>query len=61
MKLCEFEKNEYFSNYENDKIKLLCKLNDIDNPIINENNCGRLQIILDEIKTDLDENSITKK
>ena len=61
MEVCEFQKNEYYSNYENDKIKLLCKLNDIDNPIINENNCGRLQIILDEIKTDLEENSITKK
>ena len=61
MKVCEFEKNEYYSNYENDKIKLLCKLNDIDNPIINENNCGRLQIILDEIKSDLEENLITKK
>ena len=61
MKVCEFEKNEYYSNYENDKIKLLCKLNDIDNPIINENNCGKLQIILDEIKSDLEEYSITKK
>ena len=54
MKVCEFETNEYYSNYENDKIKLLCKLNDPDNPIINENNCGKLQIILDDIKTDLE-------
>ena len=61
MEECEFEKNEYYSNYENDKIKLLCKLNDTDNPIINENNCGKLQIILDEIKSDLEESSITKK
>ena len=61
MKVCEFEKNEYYSNYENDKIKLLCKLNDIDNPIINENNCGKLQIILDEIRNDLEEYSITKR
>ena len=61
MKVCEFEKNEYYSNYENDKIKLLCKLNDPDNPIINENNCGKLQIILDDIKNDLEENLITKK
>ena len=61
MKVCEFEKNEYFSNYENNKIKLLCELNDINNPMINENNCGKLQIILDEIKDDLAESSITKK
>jgi len=61
MKVCEFETNEYYSNYENDKIKLLCKLNDPDNPIINENNCGKLQIILDDIKTDLEEKTITKK
>ena len=61
MKICEFEKSEYYSNYENDKIKLLCKLNDPDKPIINESNCGKLQIILDDIKTDLEENLITKK
>ena len=61
MKVSEYEKNEYYSNYENDKIKLLCKLNDIDNPIISENNCGKLQIILDEIRNDLEEYSITKR
>ena len=61
MKVCEFEKNEYYSNFENDKIKLLCNLNDPEKPIINENNCGKLQIILDDIRADLEENLISKK
>jgi len=60
MKECEFEKNEYYSNSENDKIKLLCNLNDQEKPIINENNCGKLQIILDDIRADLEENLISK-
>ena len=60
MTVCEFEKKEYFSNSENNKIKLLCKLNEAEKPIINENNCGKLQIILDEIRVDLEENLITK-
>ena len=60
MTVCEFEKKEYFSNSENNKIKLLCKLNEPEKPIINENNCGKLQIILDEIRVDLEENLITK-
>ena len=61
MKVCEFEKNEYYSNSENDKIKLLCYLNDQEKPIINESNCGKLQIILDDIRADLEENLISKK
>ena len=61
MKVCEFEKNEYYSNAENDKIKLLCNLNDQEKPLINENNCGKLQIILDDIRGDLEENLISKK
>jgi len=61
MKVCEFEKNEYYSNSENDKIKLLCHLNNPDKPILNDNNCGKLQIFLDDIKVDLEENLITKK
>jgi len=60
MKVCEFEKNEYYSNSENDKIKLLCSLNDPEKPIINENNRGKLQIILDDIRADLEENLISK-
>ena len=59
IKICEFDKNEFFSNCENDKIKLLCKLNEQE--IINENNCGKLDVVLDEIKNDLEEYSITKR
>ena len=61
MKICEFDKDEYYSSYENYKIKLLCKLNAQENQLINKNNCGNLQIILDNIFNDLEENLITKK
>ena len=62
MSICKFEKNEFYSNYENDKIKLLCKLNELEKPIITENNCSiKIQITLDNIIIDLEKNLITKK
>ena len=62
MKVCEFDKNEFYANNENDKIKLLCKLNELEKPIITENNCSiQIQIILDNIIIDLEKNLITKK
>ena len=61
MEVCKFEKNEFYSNYENNKIKLLCKLNELEKPIITENNCSiKIQIVLDNIITDLEKNLITK-
>ena len=59
MKVGEFEKNEFYSNYENDKIKLICKLNEQE--IINRNNCGELINIIDDIMADLENNLLTKK
>ena len=59
MKKCEFEKGEYYSNYENKKIKLLCYLNK--EGILDINNCGNLQNILDDIKNDLEIGLISKR
>ena len=59
---CKFEKNEFYSNKENDKIKLLCKLNSLKKLIINDNNGGYLlQNILDDIINYLEKFLITKK
>ena len=63
MKKCEFEKEEFYSNSENKKIKLLCYLND--NKKLNINYNGKIESVLDDIRNDLgkemDTGEITKK
>ena len=61
MKKCEFEKEEFYSNSENKKIKLLCYLNDKGKLDIKYNE--KIEIILDDIRNDLESENglITKK
>ena len=61
MKKCEFEKEEFYSNTENKKIKLLCYLNDKGKLDIKYND--KIEILLDDIRNDLESEtgSITKK
>jgi hypothetical protein len=61
MKKCEFEKDEFYSNSENKKLKLLCYLNDEGKLDIKYNE--KIEIILDDIRNDLESENglITKK
>ena len=59
MKRCEFTKDEYYSNKENKKIKILCSLNE--KGVLNINYNSKIEYILDEIRKDLECKSITKK
>ena len=61
MKKCEFEKDEFYSNSENKKLKLLCYLNDKGKLNIKYNE--KIEIILDDIRNDLESENglITKK
>ena len=59
LKKCDFDKEEYYSNLENKKIKLICYLNEAGK--LDINNIGNLQNTLDEIKNDLEKGLISKK
>ena len=61
MKKCEFQKEEFYSNSENKKIKLLCYLNEKQKLEIKYN--GKIENILDDIRNDLEieTGSILKK
>ena len=61
MKKCEFTKEEFYSNSENKKIKLLCYLNEKQKLEIKYN--GKIENILDDIRNDLEieTGSILKK
>ena len=59
VKKCEFTKEEFFSNKDNKKIKLLCYLNEAKK--LDINNIGKLPIILKEINVYIDEGLILKK
>ena len=52
MKKCEFTKDEFYSNYENKKIKLLCYLNEKEKLEIKYN--VKIENTLDDIKNDLE-------
>ena len=52
MKKCEFTKEEFYSNSENKKIKLLCYLNEKQKLEIQYN--GKIETILDSIRDDLE-------
>ena len=51
MKKCEFEKEEFYSNSENKKIKLLCYLND--NKKLDKKYNEKIENVLDDIREDL--------
>ena len=59
MKKCEFEKEEFYSNSENKKIKLLCYLNDKGKLDIKYND--KIETILDDIRNDLGEALLISK
>ena len=59
MKKCEFTKEEFFSNKENKKIKLLCYLNEAKK--LDINNIGKLEITLKEMYKYIDEGLFLKK
>jgi len=64
MKKCEFTKEEFYSNNENKKIKLLCCLNKAERlNILGQDNkyASKLEITLDEIRNELENCSISKK
>ena len=64
MKKCEFTKEEFYSNNENKKIKLLCCLNKAERlNILGQDNkyASKLEITLDEIRNELENGSISKK
>ena len=59
MKKWEFTKEEFYSNFENKKIKLLCCLNEKGKLKFEYND--KIVIILDDIRNDLETGSILKK
>jgi len=59
IKKCEFTKEEFYSNFENKKIKLLCCLNEKGKLKIEYND--KIVIILDDIRNNLETGSILKK
>ena len=64
LKECEFTKEEFYSNFENKKIKLLCYLNESERlNILGQDNkyAGKLENILDDIRSELENGSISKK
>ena len=64
MERCEFTKEEFYSNSENKKIKLLCYLNELERlNILGQDNkyVGKLKNILDDIRKELENGLISKK
>ena len=58
---CIFTKEEFFSNDDNNKITLLCKLNERGKIIIPDIYSCKLEIALDEIRCDIEYGNISKK
>ena len=58
---CIFTKEEFYSNDDNNKIKLLCELNERGKLIIPDIYSCQLAMILDDIRRDIDSGIITKK
>ena len=59
LKRCEFKKEEFYSNQENKKIKILCSLNE--KGVLNINYNVKIEKLLDEIKDELETRAISKK
>ena len=62
MNKCEFTKEEFYSNFENKKIKFLCNLNEKGKLDIRYNEYNdKIEITLEEIRNDLNKGFILKK
>ena len=59
LKRCEFTKEEFYSNTENKKIKILCSLNK--KGVLNIKYNVKIEDILDQIKDELEKKEISKK